>query len=453
MKKILLIILIAFMTIGAVSAADDNATSPIDDVVISYGEIDNQVLTNERHDVYIYHVPEECEANEFNLYIDNKSIDYHGEDFERGTQFRYIGGYYDYNFTEGNHTLKFEFVGNKYYQPYSRLISFTATPVIIDIPNPVVQGIYASRNVVVRVADNVKGNFEIYADGSKFYSIELNDNRRYYNYPIDSLPFGEHDIEVTVGSIKQKKTVNVTYILEVMVVGNAVVVVTVPYDVEKEIDFYIDGKKSTYKVGGVEIVGIGKHDVEVTYPGDSKYPKKTVNLVVEVRSEPKIIVQNAVYTFYKDSRSITLTVYELSSVAITFNSVTTTYKPVNGKITFKIPTNIKPGKYTLEASGNQAYAQSTITIKHLVTLNAATVKKSAKSLTLQATLKNKNPIKYKQVTFTFNGKTYKAKTNSKGIVKVTIPKSVLKKLKVGKKITYTATYGKDTVKRTAIVKK
>ena len=37
--------------------------------------------------------------------------------------------------------------------------------------------------------------------------------------------------------------------------------------------------------------------------------------------------------------------------------------------------------------------------------------------------------------------------------KVTIKKNVLKKLKKGKKVTYQATYLKDTVKRTAKVKK
>jgi hypothetical protein len=81
------------------------------------------------------------------------------------------------------------------------------------------------------------------------------------------------------------------------------------------------------------------------------------------------------------------------------------------------------------------------------------VKKSAKKLTLQVTLKNKKVIKGKTVTFKFNGKTYKAKTNSKGIAKITIKSSILKKLKVGKKVTYQATYVKDTVKKTVKVQK
>ena len=96
-----------------------------------------------------------------------------------------------------------------------------------------------------------------------------------------------------------------------------------------------------------------------------------------------------------------------------------------------------------------------MTVKHLVTLKSVTVKKSAKKLVLQATLgkvKGKY-LKGKTVTFKFNGKKYKAKTNKKGVAKVTIKSSVLKKLKVGKKVTYQATYLKDTVKKTVKVKK
>ena len=88
-----------------------------------------------------------------------------------------------------------------------------------------------------------------------------------------------------------------------------------------------------------------------------------------------------------------------------------------------------------------------------LTLKSVKVKKSAKKLVLTATLKKGSPLKGKKVTFKFNGKTYKAKTNKKGIAKVTIKKNVLKKLKIGKKVKYQVKYGKLTVKKTAIVKK
>ena len=91
-----------------------------------------------------------------------------------------------------------------------------------------------------------------------------------------------------------------------------------------------------------------------------------------------------------------------------------------------------------------------------LTLTKVKVQKSAKkALTLTATLGKVNGkyLKGKQIVFKFKGKTYKANTNAKGVAKVTIKTSVLKKLIVGKKITYQASYFKNTVKKTVTVSK
>ena len=122
---------------------------------------------------------------------------------------------------------------------------------------------------------------------------------------------------------------------------------------------------------------------------------------------------------------------------------------------------------TITFVGDEYYVGSTASVKVTVnkipvpptpkttlTLKTVKVKKSAKKLVLQATLKQgKNPLKNKKITFKFNGKTYKAKTNKKGIAKVTIKKKILKKLKVGKKVKYQASYGKITVKKSVKIKK
>ena len=136
---------------------------------------------------------------------------------------------------------------------------------------------------------------------------------------------------------------------------------------------------------------------------------------------------------------------------------------VNGVANVKMP-DLDNGaySYSITYSGDGKYSSFTKTgkvtvnkpVKTTLTLKKVKVKRSAKKLTIQATLKiNGKAVKGKIIKFKFNKKNYKAKTNAKGVAKITVKKSVLKKLKKGKKVTYTATYGKVTKKVTVKVKK
>lgn len=253
-----------------------------------------------------------------------------------------------------------------------------------------------------------------------------------------------------------------------------------PKGISKNVKVEIDGK--TYKLYKKTIdadynrlefyvktsgLNYGRHAIKITTPLYTI--SKTLGVVGNTVSP------NTVYMYHGDSKTVTLTVYgegrkvisKGEEVYITIDQDNEfdynyyyyyKYVKANGKVSLKIPAKLKPGthKIVVESYENDLWdipGKVKLVVKHVVNLKKVKVKKSAKKLTLQVTLKNKKPIKGKTVTFKFNGKTYKAKTNSKGIAKVTIKKTVLKKLKVGKKITYQATYLKDTVKKTVKVKK
>ena len=167
---------------------------------------------------------------------------------------------------------------------------------------------------------------------------------------------------------------------------------------------------------------------------------------------------------YGNSKTISLKVYDMYGKLVGKNQVVkikigkktfTAKTNKNGAVSFKIPNTITPGKYTVTVTYKNAKVSKKLTVKQILTVKTVKVKKSAKKLVLTATLKKVNGkyLKGKKITFKFNGKTYKAKTNKKGVAKVTVKKSALKKLKVGKKVKYQATYLKDTVKRSAKVKK
>ena len=112
-----------------------------------------------------------------------------------------------------------------------------------------------------------------------------------------------------------------------------------------------------------------------------------------------------------------------------------------------------PKKYIVTTIYNGKSVRNTVTVKHVLTAGKLTVKKTAKKFTLKATLKiNGKLVKGKWITFKFAGKTYKVKTNVKGVAQKVLNKKVIKKLNKGKTYTVKATYLKDTIKTTVKVR-
>ena len=101
--------------------------------------------------------------------------------------------------------------------------------------------------------------------------------------------------------------------------------------------------------------------------------------------------------------------------------------------------------------------ESSTPAKETPTITTKTVKgKAGKKITLTATVKNSTgPIKGVKVTFTLNGKTYKATTNANGVasLKVKCPSTAVTKITKktkGKKMTETTTYSKTYSAKAAL---
>ena len=201
----------------------------------------------------------------------------------------------------------------------------------------------------------------------------------------------------------------------------------------------------------------GTYDIYSRFMGDIKFigSSMVANTITIYKKESVLTVKNVAYkvsatkklsaTFKDDkgklikNKKVTFTVNGKSYTATT-NS--------KGVATVKVSLN-KKGKYTYKAkfAGDGTYKavtkSATLTIKPLatsLTLKKYTYKKSSKSKKLKATLKSGTKVlKNKKVSFKVNGKTYTAKTNSKGIATV--------KIKLTKKGTfkYTAKFAGDNV--------
>lgn len=118
----------------------------------------------------------------------------------------------------------------------------------------------------------------------------------------------------------------------------------------------------------------------------------------------------------------------------------------NGYASMKI--NLKAGKYAITASYDGYKVSNRITVKPVLTAKDILGIK-VKKVKFKVKLVNKNgkALKGKKIKFKFRGKTYKAKTNRKGIAAIT-----LKNLKVGKHKIHSI-YGKSKITNVIRIKK
>ena len=202
----------------------------------------------------------------------------------------------------------------------------------------------------------------------------------------------------------------------------------------------------------------GNHDIYARYTG-TDFEVEDVNASVEVPAKPTIKASDK-NVYYTDGGKYSVKIiingradddaYVLIKVG---GKEFERYTNRNGIVTVTLP-KLKPGNYKITIWCKDVKLTRTLTVKNILSLKTVKIKKSAKKLVLTATLKKgKKAIKGKYVTFKFKGKTYKVKTNKKGVAKLTIKKSVLKKLKVGKKYAYQVTYLGTSVKKTAMVRR
>ena len=199
----------------------------------------------------------------------------------------------------------------------------------------------------------------------------------------------------------------------------------------------------------------GTYTITVTYKG------QTIKNTVKVLS--RIAGNKNLNMYYYDGSRYNVKVYGktgklLSKQTVTIKLNKKTYKVKSnskGVASLKIPSTVKPGTYTIYASYAGLTVKNTVKVKQVLSSQKTkTVKIWWKKFTLTASLKNgKKALKGKIISFKFKGKTYKAKTNSKGIAKVTLKRKVIRQLKRGKSYKVSIVYLRNTITRTVKVKR
>ena len=216
--------------------------------------------------------------------------------------------------------------------------------------------------------------------------------------------------------------------------------------------------------GIVTAVGAGNAIITVNVGDDKVFAKNSTQISVTVTPPVFNISKNkniaAVYSA-KATYNVLVTmdgkaVGAGEKVTFKYNGkVTKISTDKSGYATLKLNTKVKVKKYDITAEYKGAKVTNKVTIKHVIKASNKNVKKSKKVTKIKVSLKKVNGkyLKAKKLKIKFNKKIYKVKTNKKGVATWKVKKSMLKKLKVGKKYKYTVTYGKDVVTKKLTIKK
>lgn len=415
-----------------------------------------------------FYLPEDIDNNMLKVYIDNNQVKY--------------SSYYSVDISSlkvGKHNLTIVYEGDNKYPCKS--ISETIN-IISEIKTPDPLPFNSVANINLTLPNDANGNLSVYIGKAK-ESLEL--------YKSQSLIDGKVNIEISgfpVGTFYLKAEYDGNYIVNniTLTTIDFTPIIIYPNKITWGQDKYItitadnssNGIVSLYRYGvlyaesqvinGSGNISLSKFPIGEYYGWDcyiiyetNSYEFNDMFYIKVMRITPKLVGSSKSITMnYADSVSYSLKVWGIYGKVVGKNEIVTfqigknSFKvktDKNGIAKLKISDIVIPGKYTIVASYKGVKVSKKLTVKQILTLKTVKVKKYAKKLVLSAKLSKK--LKGKIIIFKFKGKTYKSKINSKGIAKVTIKKSVLKKLKVGKTVTYQATYLKNTVKKSVKVKR
>ena len=375
---------------------------------------------------------------------------------------RYLG---DENYTEANATAKLT------------ITESTELNIEVTDNNPI-----AGEDVIITViATDGRGQdvpvteVIVTIDGSEEQILSVDEDG---NVNLGELEEGEHTITVKVddGVHKEKtvtKEITVTPI-ELIATEIIVSVENISYGDKPVIDFKLTDVKGT-PISNTLNVTVAANEYEVTtdvngkgqlvindtldtdtyqvvavFAGDENYIKSTGTSYFNIAKNATIIIFENMQTetvdpkldgktgewFYFTLKDVNGRPIANTPMEIGFNGIVYTYEKdgicTNENGTAKLQINLGyKGDYTFAICflGNQSYnasfAVANIKVecqKPTLTVPYRSYKVSAKTKTLTATFKNANGklIVDKWITFTVNGKTYKAKTNDKGVASVDV---------------------------------
>ena len=334
----------------------------------------------------------------------------------------------------------------------------------------------------ITLPEDATGYVLVDVDGTQYYAPLVNGSASIQTAPLAG---GNHTVNVTyTGDSKYpgfSNSTNVTIDSNITAdsafdiptsteTSSPTFSINLPSDATGYLTVEVDGKKYAAVVengtASITVPGLseGNHNVTVSYTGDGKYPALSKDATVNVHIPVYKITENKnINVLYSASASYKVLITKDGkavgageTVTIKYNGKTYNVKTDSkGYATLKLSTKVKVKSYTITATYQGVSVKNTVKVKHVIKASNKKVKKSRKVTKIKITLRkvNNKYLAKKTIKVKFKGKTYKVKTNKKGVATWKVKKSMVKKLKVGKKYKYRVTYGKDVLTKKLTIKR
>ena len=387
---------------------------------------------------------------------------------------------FNINLAVGDYFTKFEFSGNNAFLKSSTTSTVKVVPAgqtQSDVVN--VQYNYGSDGTVIATITDENGNAIQYTDvtmavGGKTYSGITDSNGMLRLKP--DLPNGEYSVVITV----KGKTVSPSSPTTIKIDGNSHGALSIvaedsiraegsAYDFKatftdkygnplagKEVQFIINGNDYFVKTDEYGVAKIsnrliaGSYQITILNPATNDELIKNATIVKRITGNKDIkfdYTKSATYKIrlYGDNGQV-VGAGEKAIIKVNGKSATV-ITDKDGYATYKV-SGLLPKTYTITAEYKGVKVLNKVVVKQVLKAKNKKYKRyKAKKYT--ATLKiNGKAVKGKKITFKIKGKTYKAKTNKKGVAKIKI-KSLTK---VGK-YKITIKYLNTSIKKTVTVKR
>ena len=350
------------------------------------------------------------------------------------------------NLSAGQYTAAIQYSGDNKYNSAKTDVLFNVNKheSKVDISADDIE-IGKTAVVTINVTPGATGNVTVVING-KSQVVELKDSKA--TLTIENLAAGDYKVEATYnGDAKYLTSSNNASFKVSKISGydikvnasevnegeDATIIVVLPKDATGNVTLVMNNKPYFAKVidGMAKVVvpsvSAGTHDFIVTYYGDDKYDKSTVNGNITVNKKAATLIVEDLVKYYKGDEKLTAKLVDgmgnpISDADVVFNINGKDYiRKTNNEGIASIAINLGAGTYKVVVKYNESSVNVSVTVKSTVLADdLVKMYKNATKFSAKFTDSTGKALVNSDVRFNINGVFYTRTTDANGVASLAI---------------------------------